>query len=334
MGFNWDLCSVLLFYTPSSTGEAWINADGQLPLWSSRSEKIINFLWRKVVVSSRTTSHLRICIPMTDGPACLICFALARQRHNVKPTAITIGCVVEALVINKQGEEAWQLVQDWNDMIYRKSSYKAVGFPIWDVAGSAAVSWPSLGGTARICNSLIIVCYCQLSPLFWIFAPMQPGLVVDGKCELPRDASTILDASVWNLDGRTGLVRDLFARRCSVCSYNYTDTSAIYVTCLSCLSEDDVLSLIIVFRWSGFSSCARLHGQWLPCSWGKSMINTVVYSTVLKGFAVSKRIDKVLAVYKAGAGVVWNCWKQIQCKISRHKRAVEALENSKGNHLV
>jgi hypothetical protein len=37
---------------------------------------------------------------------------LRRQRHNVKPTAITIGCVVEALVINKQGEEAWQLVQD------------------------------------------------------------------------------------------------------------------------------------------------------------------------------------------------------------------------------
>lgn len=34
------------------------------------------------------------------------------QAHNVKPTAITIGCVVEALVINKQGEEAWQLVQD------------------------------------------------------------------------------------------------------------------------------------------------------------------------------------------------------------------------------
>ncbi|OLP79066.1 Pentatricopeptide repeat-containing protein [Symbiodinium microadriaticum] len=29
------------------------------------------------------------------------------QSHNVKPTAITIGCVVEALVINKQGEEAW-----------------------------------------------------------------------------------------------------------------------------------------------------------------------------------------------------------------------------------
>ena len=92
---------------------------------------------------------------------------------------------------------------------------------------------------------------------------MQPGLVVDGKCELPRDASTILDASVWNLDGRTGLVRDLFARRCSVCSYNYTDISAIYVTCLSCLSEDDVLSLIIFFRskWIGAVRCARLHGQ-------------------------------------------------------------------------
>ena len=36
----------------------------------------------------------------------------------MKPTAITIGCVVEALVINKQGEEAWQLVQDWKDMPY------------------------------------------------------------------------------------------------------------------------------------------------------------------------------------------------------------------------
>ena len=68
----------------------------------------------------RTNSHLGH--PMTDGPSCLICFALARQRHNVKPTAITIGCVVEALVINKQGEEAWQLVQDWNDMIYRKGT--------------------------------------------------------------------------------------------------------------------------------------------------------------------------------------------------------------------
>jgi len=34
------------------------------------------------------------------------------QEHRVKPTSITIGCVVEALVINKCGEEAWQLVQD------------------------------------------------------------------------------------------------------------------------------------------------------------------------------------------------------------------------------
>jgi pentatricopeptide repeat protein len=34
------------------------------------------------------------------------------------------------------------------------------------------------------------------------------------------------------------------------------------------------------------------------------MINTVVYSTVLKGFAVSKRIDKVLAVYKARTGLL------------------------------
>ena len=94
-------------------------------------------------------------------------------------------------------------------------------------------------------NIIIVNCH-----LFFGYLPLcNPGLVVDGKCELPRDAPTILDASVWNLKiGRTGLVRDLFARRCSVCSYNYTDISAIYVTCLSCLSEDDVLSLIIFFR--------------------------------------------------------------------------------------
>lgn len=33
------------------------------------------------------------------------------QTNNVKPTAITIGCMVEALVINHQGDEAWDLVQ-------------------------------------------------------------------------------------------------------------------------------------------------------------------------------------------------------------------------------
>ena len=30
----------------------------------------------------------------------------------------------------------------------------------------------------------------------------------------------------------------------------------------------------------------------------KSMLNTVVYLTVVRGFAVSQRIDKVLSVYK------------------------------------
>ena len=39
------------------------------------------------------------------------------------------------------------------------------------------------------------------------------------------------------------------------------------------------------------------------------MINTVVYSTVLKGFAVSKRIDKVLAVYKASGKGIRKGWK-------------------------
>ncbi|CAE6940013.1 unnamed protein product [Symbiodinium natans] len=48
------------------------------------------------------------------------------QSHNVKPTAITIGCVVEALVINKQGEEAWQLVQDQLQYDDRKSMINTV----------------------------------------------------------------------------------------------------------------------------------------------------------------------------------------------------------------
>lgn len=48
------------------------------------------------------------------------------QGHNVKPTAITIGCVVEALVINKQGEEAWQLVQDQLQYPDRKSMINTV----------------------------------------------------------------------------------------------------------------------------------------------------------------------------------------------------------------
>lgn len=48
------------------------------------------------------------------------------QAHNVKPTAITIGCVVEALVINKQGEEAWQLVQDQLQYPDRKSMINTV----------------------------------------------------------------------------------------------------------------------------------------------------------------------------------------------------------------
>eukprot|EP00933_Yihiella_yeosuensis_P017785 TRINITY_DN14796_c0_g1_i2.p1 TRINITY_DN14796_c0_g1~~TRINITY_DN14796_c0_g1_i2.p1 ORF type:complete len:704 (-),score=169.57 TRINITY_DN14796_c0_g1_i2:263-2374(-) len=34
------------------------------------------------------------------------------QKNGVRPTSVTIGCVVEALVINKQGEEAWQLVKN------------------------------------------------------------------------------------------------------------------------------------------------------------------------------------------------------------------------------
>mmetsp|Transcript_105684 Transcript_105684/g.187941 ORF Transcript_105684/g.187941 Transcript_105684/m.187941 type:complete len:866 (-) Transcript_105684:186-2783(-) len=48
------------------------------------------------------------------------------QEHQVKPTSITMGCVVEALVINHCGEEAWQLVQDQLQMEDRKSMINTV----------------------------------------------------------------------------------------------------------------------------------------------------------------------------------------------------------------
>ena len=40
-----------------------------------------------------------------------------------------------------------------------------------------------------------------------------------------------------------------------------------------------------------------IHKQ-LECEETRGCINTVIYSTVLKGFAASKRMDKVFIVYK------------------------------------
>ena len=65
------------------------------------------------VTSIRSVNSGRSCGSASDWNGETVWrHVIARQSHNVKPTAITIGCVVEALVINKQGEEAWQLVQD------------------------------------------------------------------------------------------------------------------------------------------------------------------------------------------------------------------------------
>ena len=45
----------------------------------------------------------------------------------------------------------------------------------------------------------------------------------------------------------------------------------------------------------------------LRCEDRKNMINTVVYITVVKGFAVSMRIDKVLSDTEMGANAIaWN----------------------------
>jgi len=68
----------------------------------------------------------------------------------------------------------------------------------------------------------------------------------------------------------------------------------------------------------------------------KQLINTVVYSTVLKGFAVSKRIDKVLAVYKemrdnaiACNTITYNTMLDACAKCNAMEKAAQLLEDMK-----
>eukprot|EP00931_Biecheleriopsis_adriatica_P109517 TRINITY_DN8377_c0_g1_i1.p1 TRINITY_DN8377_c0_g1~~TRINITY_DN8377_c0_g1_i1.p1 ORF type:complete len:853 (-),score=199.84 TRINITY_DN8377_c0_g1_i1:178-2736(-) len=48
------------------------------------------------------------------------------QGNDVKPTATTIGCVVEALVVNKQPDEAWRLCQEQLEHPDRKAMINTV----------------------------------------------------------------------------------------------------------------------------------------------------------------------------------------------------------------
>lgn len=131
------------------------------------------------------------------------------------------------------------------------SSYK-VGFPIWDVAGSAAVSWPSLGGTARVCNSLIIL----LLSIVTSFLDICPYATRVGCWWKMRTAQRCIhnpwcfDLESWwkNWPGERPLCQEVF------CMFLQLHRYKCYLCDMSILSEDDVLSLIIFFRWSGFGA--------------------------------------------------------------------------------
>merc|ERR1719401_2925379 len=80
-----------------------------------------------------------------------------------------------------------------------------------------------------------------------------------------------------------------------------------------------------------------LHNQ-LESEERRSCINTVIYSTVLKGFAVTKRIDKVFAVYKemrvngyACNTITYNTMLDACAKCSTMSRAPGLLEDMKGS---
>mmetsp|Transcript_13840 Transcript_13840/g.32962 ORF Transcript_13840/g.32962 Transcript_13840/m.32962 type:complete len:870 (-) Transcript_13840:297-2906(-) len=83
------------------------------------------------------------------------------QSHNVKPTAITIGCVVEALVINKQGEEAWQLVQDQLQYSDRKAMINTVvystvlkGFAVSKRIDKVVAVYKEMRNNTIACNTI------------------------------------------------------------------------------------------------------------------------------------------------------------------------------------
>jgi pentatricopeptide repeat protein len=83
------------------------------------------------------------------------------QENQVKPTAITIGCVVEALVINRRGEEAWQLVQEQLRCEDRKSMINTVvystvlkGFAVSKRIDKVLLVYKEMRSNAIACNTI------------------------------------------------------------------------------------------------------------------------------------------------------------------------------------
>eukprot|EP00928_Gymnodinium_smaydae_P022070 TRINITY_DN18654_c1_g2_i1.p1 TRINITY_DN18654_c1_g2~~TRINITY_DN18654_c1_g2_i1.p1 ORF type:complete len:1124 (-),score=225.40 TRINITY_DN18654_c1_g2_i1:67-2994(-) len=78
-----------------------------------------------------------------------------------------------------------------------------------------------------------------------------------------------------------------------------------------------------------------LHNE-LESEHGRSCINTVIYSTVLKGFAFARRVDKVFAVYKEMRGndvpcntITYNTMLEACAKCSAMSRASSLLQDMK-----
>eukprot|EP00930_Biecheleria_cincta_P104744 TRINITY_DN9714_c0_g1_i5.p1 TRINITY_DN9714_c0_g1~~TRINITY_DN9714_c0_g1_i5.p1 ORF type:complete len:867 (+),score=189.92 TRINITY_DN9714_c0_g1_i5:92-2692(+) len=83
------------------------------------------------------------------------------QENQVKPTAITIGCVVEALVINRRGEEAWQLVQEQVRYDDRKQMINTVvystvlkGFAVSKRIDKVLAVYKEMRANAIACNTI------------------------------------------------------------------------------------------------------------------------------------------------------------------------------------
>jgi len=91
----------------------------------------------------------------------------------------------------------------------------------------------------------------------------------------------------------------------------------------------------LVINNQGDEALELVHKQ-LECEEGCKSVNTVVYSTVLKGFAVGRRIDKVFAVYKEMLSkdidcntITYNTMLDACAKCCAMDRATSLLEDMK-----
>merc|ERR1719450_267875 len=93
---------------------------------------------------------------------------------------------------------------------------------------------------------------------------------------------------------------------------------------LGCMTE------ALVVNGEAEEALKLLHEQ-LGTEERKASINTVIYSTVLKGFAVSKNINKVFAVYKEmrDSGYACNTIIDAVAKCCSMCRAPQLLEDMK-----